>query len=491
MIKPEIDFVDPDDGGGGGELPTGYSIYYHINGYGTQPGTRYYQTALPNPLPTLTDSRAVFVGWYTDSSLTTPAVAGATISADTYLYAKWVLSTWSGYFLVDIDTIETTMFHCPGCDSFADYINKVNIPKYNNYGVIDPDGTFICISDILTQHDLLDQYKNNIKDYYPNYQSNNEPAIVGLMKANRDGCGGTSVGYVDLPYYHTNAQGTSVQISPILAGTMPKFNLKCSLTTPGTYTLKVENGKLVCGNDTVGYTQIDAEDSSHIPMQVLVVMQGAGGGGGGGWGFSVIFYGGCGGGSGGACVALLNLAEGQEWTLTVGAGGRGGGGGEINLSNFAGSGSSGGDTMISDGTSWIKCTGGKGGGPGSSNNSEWVGGTGGGTSGSGISILGSVNGTKGASGAKDTAGQTKTTGSISAKTINFGHTLFAHSSYSQPARAAITNDMQAGAPSFHSDGTPQNTETAGYGAGGCGGNASPVTAKDGIKGGDGFIKIYY
>jgi hypothetical protein len=99
-------------------------------------------------------------------------------------------------------------------------------------------------------------------------------------------------------------------------------------------------------------------------------------------------------------------------------------------------------------------------------------------------------GTYGASGAKNAYGQTKTTGSIAAKTINYGHTLFAHSSYSQPTRAAIKDDMQAGAPSFHSDGTPEKS-VAGAGAGGCGGNATSASANNGSKGGDGFIKIYY
>ena len=46
---------------------------------------------LPDTLPTLTDptGKYTFSGWYTDAAITTAAVAGATITSDTTLYAKW------------------------------------------------------------------------------------------------------------------------------------------------------------------------------------------------------------------------------------------------------------------------------------------------------------------------------------------------------------------------------------------------------------------
>lgn len=67
-----------------------YTVTYEINGHGVQPSSVSGVTTLPNPLPELTESGWNFDGWYTDSGFTTKAVAGATISANTTLYAKWV-----------------------------------------------------------------------------------------------------------------------------------------------------------------------------------------------------------------------------------------------------------------------------------------------------------------------------------------------------------------------------------------------------------------
>lgn len=71
------------------ETPTTYTVTYQINGHGTQPAAVNGVTKLPNPLPKLTASGWTFGGWYTNSGCTTAAVAGATISANTTLYAKW------------------------------------------------------------------------------------------------------------------------------------------------------------------------------------------------------------------------------------------------------------------------------------------------------------------------------------------------------------------------------------------------------------------
>lgn len=66
----------------------GYSITYVINGHGTQPAVGS-GSKLPDTLPVLEESGFVFGGWYLDEALTTIATAGATISANTTLYAKW------------------------------------------------------------------------------------------------------------------------------------------------------------------------------------------------------------------------------------------------------------------------------------------------------------------------------------------------------------------------------------------------------------------
>lgn len=76
------------DGDGVPEVVT-YTVTYIINGHGSQPSKVSGVTKLPNPLPTLTESGWTFGGWYTDSALTTKAVAGATLSSNVTLYAKW------------------------------------------------------------------------------------------------------------------------------------------------------------------------------------------------------------------------------------------------------------------------------------------------------------------------------------------------------------------------------------------------------------------
>jgi uncharacterized repeat protein (TIGR02543 family) len=75
---------------------SGYTITYNTNG-GTavSPTTG---TKLPNPLPTTTKTGYTFAGWFTNSNLTTAAVAGATISSNTTLYAKWTANKYAVKF---------------------------------------------------------------------------------------------------------------------------------------------------------------------------------------------------------------------------------------------------------------------------------------------------------------------------------------------------------------------------------------------------------
>ena len=68
--------------------PSTYTITYNTNG-GEPIAQVTNATALPNPLPTTTKAGYRFDGWYTDEELTISAIAGATLSANTTLYAKW------------------------------------------------------------------------------------------------------------------------------------------------------------------------------------------------------------------------------------------------------------------------------------------------------------------------------------------------------------------------------------------------------------------
>ena len=66
-----------------------YSVTYEINGHGTQPANLTDVKALPEQLPELNEDGWTFGGWYLDEGLTQQAEAGATITANTTLYAKW------------------------------------------------------------------------------------------------------------------------------------------------------------------------------------------------------------------------------------------------------------------------------------------------------------------------------------------------------------------------------------------------------------------
>lgn len=72
------------------EVPaTGYSITYYCNGGTTCPENEDNQTALPDPLPTITKAGYNFGGWYSDEQFEHPVTAGAELEDDIDLYAKW------------------------------------------------------------------------------------------------------------------------------------------------------------------------------------------------------------------------------------------------------------------------------------------------------------------------------------------------------------------------------------------------------------------
>ena len=72
-------------------VPVTYSITYHCNGAESGcPSNVAATTNLPSPLPTgLTKDGYDFGGWFTDSECTVAAVAGAALTGNTDLYAKW------------------------------------------------------------------------------------------------------------------------------------------------------------------------------------------------------------------------------------------------------------------------------------------------------------------------------------------------------------------------------------------------------------------
>ena len=81
----------------GEDFTSHYTITYDENG-GSTVGDDC-GTTLPSELPTTTKSHYTFIGWYMDKELNTPATAGAKLTQNTTLYAKWeeikFTITWS------------------------------------------------------------------------------------------------------------------------------------------------------------------------------------------------------------------------------------------------------------------------------------------------------------------------------------------------------------------------------------------------------------
>ncbi len=79
-----------------GVVAATYALNYECNGAESGCPSNTTASALPNPLPTgLTKDGYTFGGWYTDEDLTVAAVAGAALTANTTLYAKWTVNSSS------------------------------------------------------------------------------------------------------------------------------------------------------------------------------------------------------------------------------------------------------------------------------------------------------------------------------------------------------------------------------------------------------------
>ncbi|MBQ8705527.1 MAG: InlB B-repeat-containing protein [Paludibacteraceae bacterium] len=97
---------------------TTYSITYNCDGAESGcPANVAAATNLPNPLPSApTKSGYTFGGWYTDSEKTVAAVAGAALTANTTLYAKWT----------EDECTPTTLFSMVMKSDAADYTLAAN-----------------------------------------------------------------------------------------------------------------------------------------------------------------------------------------------------------------------------------------------------------------------------------------------------------------------------------------------------------------------------
>ncbi len=98
------------------------------------------QNALPNPLPVATKAGKNFGGWFTDAEKTVPAVAGAAITENTTLHAKWLepYSVAEAKTVIDANPSGIANQYVAGIISQIDSYNS----KYNSITYwISADGT--------------------------------------------------------------------------------------------------------------------------------------------------------------------------------------------------------------------------------------------------------------------------------------------------------------------------------------------------------------
>ncbi|MDE5546062.1 MAG: InlB B-repeat-containing protein, partial [Anaeroplasmataceae bacterium] len=104
------------------EPTTTYTITYNVQGHGSAPASASNVTALPTPLPEVTAEGYVFGGWYLEAACTTAATAGAAITANTTLYAKWTAAS------EEPTTSYTITYNVQGHGTAPESVTGTNLP---------------------------------------------------------------------------------------------------------------------------------------------------------------------------------------------------------------------------------------------------------------------------------------------------------------------------------------------------------------------------
>ena len=113
-------------------VSNGYTITFNPNGGSFI--SSYTGTNIPSDINTFSDYRPIrtgytFVGWYTDSSLTTPVSAGATLTGNITLYAKYGVSIC--WWNTDLSTMDTVSIYDIGHVLTS---SDLSVPSYHGYG---------------------------------------------------------------------------------------------------------------------------------------------------------------------------------------------------------------------------------------------------------------------------------------------------------------------------------------------------------------------
>ena len=193
---------------------TGYTITYNMNGHGTQIESATNQTVLPNPLPTPTADGYTFGGWYTDASCNTAATAGAAISDDITLYAKW-------------EPI-TDLFSLTGVTS-----TTKSVASKTTYDVTSNDATFTGGS-----AQLYNGHDKNAGDMITNSQIN---------------LNGSSGSYIKITLDNTLKAGDEIIINPATSSFILKATASTSTTNAKSFTgsYVIQQGDAVVGKNEI------------------------------------------------------------------------------------------------------------------------------------------------------------------------------------------------------------------------------------------------
>ncbi|MDE6660402.1 MAG: InlB B-repeat-containing protein, partial [Anaeroplasmataceae bacterium] len=145
-----------------------FSIIFDMHGHGTEPAEITGVKALPAELPIVESVTGWgFVGWYLDADYTTEAVAGAAITSDVTLHAKWVSQTPYEAFVSKGNLIYASDF----TDAEEVILNSNAIEEYEQaygkwVGTINDYDDFDDTNDVFIQNGYLNVVDDSAKTTY-------------------------------------------------------------------------------------------------------------------------------------------------------------------------------------------------------------------------------------------------------------------------------------------------------------------------------------
>lgn len=176
--------------------PATYTITYVTNG-GSKIDPMTEQTALPNPLPETERDHYTFAGWFTDEGCTQAATAGATIYANTTLYANWTPITYTVTFDAGYGTCDTELTQ-------GNFETGITLPTATPCTYAQENGwSFVGWSESTVSETTV---RPTIYAAESNYKPTNNRTLHAVYAKTEAGQGGAnefilSLVYEDTPYY--------------------------------------------------------------------------------------------------------------------------------------------------------------------------------------------------------------------------------------------------------------------------------------------------